>query len=531
MAESSQPSKRVRFEDSLNGGSASATAVPTPTLSAVGNATSMPAAAATAAFAVPVSPATTTIPPNAQREHFQFNTESGIDGMFSNQINVHTRRLQTGSPEFNAVVAPMNTTPGFNALAALVLHDPYQAEHFRIQSAYISRANGGNINNITGYYCDSADKIRNILNSGCNIGQFKNGFFGKGANFNRDFLTANNKSPERGKPNAVRLLLVCDVILGHTKEFELGRFDRALVLAPEGYQSVRGFINRDYEYVVYNQNQILPRYLVFYNFSNTALEMERSTNLPQGVQGTIVYITAPLSDFFGKLQQRGTPEQQPAIKGLIARLLKQSIDVKQFLTEISNLLKALPPADLESKLTVELTKCRLTPTRQQAIPSPTTVSNTGAAAAAAVGIGPAPTQHGFPVVSQLVPPTRVLPVATGAIQQQHTPILASSGFSQRHFGTLPFGCTTHPILNVSSPIIASAINPAPAFSTGATLATASPTATTSAAAAVLVRTPSIEAAATLISIGYAHAGASSSVRSTVITIDDDEEQEDDNEDS
>ena len=76
------------------------------------------------------------------------------------------------------------------------------------------------------------------------------------------------------------------------------------------------------------------------------------------------------------LQQNSKPEQQPMIKYLITELLEKTINVKQFLQHISNLLNATPPADLESKLNDELEKCKL-PAKPQTTGIPTTATDRG----------------------------------------------------------------------------------------------------------------------------------------------------------
>ena len=137
------------------------------------------------------------------------------------------------------------------------------------------------------------------------------------------------------------------------------------------------------------------------------------------------------------------------------------MNASQFVAEICNTLKARAPADLESKLTNELTRCRLTPVRQQAIP--TTVSSAAASAAVAVGVGPAL------ALAQALP-------AASAMNRE--------------------------------PVIETATN------------------SVSEAAHSLIRTPSVEAATALMSIGYANAAATASVANSHIIVDDDDEKED-----
>ena len=73
----------------------------------------------------------------------------------------------------------------------------------------------------------------------------------------------------------------------------------------------------------------------------------------------MVSVTKSLREFLLKLLTQIPFEQKPIINKLIADLLKQTIDVKQFLQGVSSLLKATPPADLESKISAEIAKCKL----------------------------------------------------------------------------------------------------------------------------------------------------------------------------
>lgn len=355
MAESFRTLKRARFD-----ATDITTVQETPT--------AMPLAA------MPVGTSVSAMP-NVQEKPFPFEVELRPESIFDGLKNVQNTRLQPGSSEFNEIVAPMNATPGFYSIAVFSVENSDVSAHFGIQSASIAKQNGGNANIITGYHCASTNAIRAILDSGFNIALSRIGFFGKGAYFTKSVLKANNYSPKKGNPNSIRLMLICDVVLGLNKEFKLGHLDRQLVQAPKGSHSVRGFLTRDYEYVVYNQNQIRPRYLVFYNFTNTALEMETPTNIPSGVKGKVVFITASLIEFFGMLQQNSKPEQQHMIKYLITELLEKTINVKQFLQHISNLLNAAPPTDLESKLNAELEKCK--PAKPQTTGIPTTATDRG----------------------------------------------------------------------------------------------------------------------------------------------------------
>ena len=217
------------------------------------------------------------------------------------------------------------------------------------------------------------------LKQGLDYRLAQRGFFGKGLYVTSNPMKANDYSPDKGQPTALRMMLRCRVLLGKAKEFDVGRFDRDLTIEPEGFDSVQGFIRRGIEYVLYANDRVYITHVIFYRFGDRDLELAPSFALPPNVTGQIVYITASLSEFFGKLQQRATVDQQIPIKRLISALLKRAITVTQFLDQISSMLKALPPKDLCEKLTTELEKCKLSPSASNVSVSSTANSGTNSA--------------------------------------------------------------------------------------------------------------------------------------------------------
>jgi hypothetical protein len=168
-------------------------------------------------------------------------------------------------------------------------------------------------------------------------------------------------------------MLVCNVALGKFKDYKIGHIDPDLVQAPEGCHSVRAFILRDYEYVVYNPNQICPMYLVFYKFTNTALEMEIPTNIPPGITEPLVLMTLRLRQFISNLKKMANKPEYNCLGEIntqISNLLKQTIDARQFLQEVSSLLKVIPPPDVECKLQTEIAKCKIKLPAPAPVPAP-----------------------------------------------------------------------------------------------------------------------------------------------------------------
>jgi hypothetical protein len=203
--------------------------------------------------------------------------------------------------------------------------------------------------------------IKAILENGFG-GSFKRRLLGLGAYFSENVLKANDTSPNKGNPDSIRFMLVCKVSLGKFKDCEIGYINPSLVQAPEGCHSFRTFILRDYEYVVYNPNQICPMYLVFYKFTNTTQELEMPTNTPSDITVPIVLMTLSLRLFIANLKKMANKPEYNCLREInihIVNLLKQTIDARQFLQEVSSLLKIIHPPDLERKLQADLAKCKI----------------------------------------------------------------------------------------------------------------------------------------------------------------------------
>ncbi|KAL7881723.1 hypothetical protein AOLI_G00085710 [Acnodon oligacanthus] len=93
-----------------------------------------------------------------------------------------------------------------------------------------------------------------------------------------DSLSTSIKYSKPSVTDGSRLLLVCDVALGHCKE--LHTRDTSLTCAPEGYSSVHGVRRtqsthsdfEDDEYVVYNTDQVRLKYVVQYSLKEDQLK-------------------------------------------------------------------------------------------------------------------------------------------------------------------------------------------------------------------------------------------------------------------
>jgi hypothetical protein len=286
----------------------------------------------------------------------------------------HIARLERGTPEF-AEIAEEFAEPGFEVHSIIEVQNSVLLTRYRARMAALRAMRRGNVNERIAYHTTKGDP-HYICQKGLDYRRAKHGFFGKGLYAAEDPMKANDYSSAKGNPTALRMMLRCKVLLGMSKEFEVGRFNRDLFMEPEGFDSVTGFIRRNYEYVLYSSDHIYISHIVFYRFTDTVLEMTPSFALPPNVNGQIFYISDSLNKFFGELQQRGSPDQQVHIKRLIAALLNRTISVQDFIKQTSTILNATAPDDMLVKLSAALAQCNL---------PPSTVPASGGGAAAASG--------------------------------------------------------------------------------------------------------------------------------------------------
>lgn len=272
----------------------------------------------------------------------------------------------------NVTITGLSEADGFKIAAIYQISNFAHDVHFNMKAIEIANKNHQPVSLRHAYHgVTNYDNVIPIILNGLKCGT--RGFFGKGIYATDSPLKANDYSPSKGDPNALRVMLRCQVIPGCVKKFDIGRFDRDLTVAPEGYDSVSGFIRRSSEIVLYDPYQIRVTEVIIYRFTKTSEELDPIRTIPPGaVAGRTVFITASLSEFFSKIQERCNSTQLPACKKLVSDLLKRQITPTQFIQEISSLLRTTVPSDLEERLVRELAKCDLHLTNSTADePAPT----------------------------------------------------------------------------------------------------------------------------------------------------------------
>ena len=259
--------------------------------------------------------------------------------------------------------------PGFQIENISKITNQHKAEMFSAQCNLISQQLGGSDPNVISgmFHTPNINSLEVILDGGFDIVKGNIGFYGIGIYVTDDMFKASTYSTPTSDPSAIRTMFICSIVLGRNKEYPTGYFDRDLRTAPTGFHSVKGFIRHGFEYVVYNNNQILITHMITYKY--TQIILLPLNNAGPAPNGFVVLITSSLSEFFNKLYYRvsTTVALKNMIRENITLLLQQRITVEQFVKSIETILKSTAPQDLVGKIKAELVKCNLQP-NQSMIP-------------------------------------------------------------------------------------------------------------------------------------------------------------------
>ena len=173
----------------------------------------------------------------------------------------------------------------------------------------------------------------------------KYGFFGGPAVYLAETIKKANRYVRTfGDVSQVRALLRCRILLGSCKEYPIGHQNHRLRCAPDGFQSVRGFISNGYEYVVYSANQVLITDVIFYRVLSNNIDYSRMF-LPSNFTGTVACIDPYLCFMFSNLANN-TSLDRVTIYRLIYQLIARTLSLSEFLIVFSHALDHIYPNDI-----------------------------------------------------------------------------------------------------------------------------------------------------------------------------------------
>lgn len=220
------------------------------------------------------------------------------------------------------------------------------------------------------YHCTRAD-LDIIIKEGLDVAKSSQGFLGYAIYLTECPLKANDYNKYRGSMDVERIMIRCSVLVGKIKEYRIGSFDYTLNQAPEGFNSTRAFVSRNYEYGIYNNSQVIITEIIKYKVSDSSVD-NHTNSLPQAVANKCVMITAKLREFFNKLRQL-CPENSIHdifIRYYIGELLKKSIDTETFLINISKIIGKPTFSTIKDKIDGELERCNLSKGKPSPLPGP-----------------------------------------------------------------------------------------------------------------------------------------------------------------
>ena len=268
----------------------------------------------------------------------------------------HVHRLL--DTDADAVVMRSEYTAEFDIIGMYAVTNDASSAAYAARRSTIEHIRGPeNLNEKAVFHVSGSGDLFDLFQTGLDPRRSRQGLFGKGIHLACEPEKANDYSADKGNPAALRTILRCRVLQGVAKEFELGRFDRDLVIEPPGCDSVVGYVRRGPEVVVYSRDQVIITHAIVYRYTNPLMETSPARVVPPNVQGHVVFITAALSEFFAKLTTRAGPDgsdKARQIKHAVGRLLKAEISAELFLDKAGTIFNYEAPPLLAEKIRAEL---------------------------------------------------------------------------------------------------------------------------------------------------------------------------------
>ncbi|XP_006811173.1 uncharacterized protein LOC102802910 [Saccoglossus kowalevskii] len=216
---------------------------------------------------------------------------------WSSEEGYYLVTLETSSYEYCSIRTEFtNTNVQINRIERLENLDLWGKFQFERERMSKNRPIEFNLNECYLYHGSMVD-IAEICSDGLDLRRGKIGFFGRGIyfsdNVNKCMLYSVN--PDGSCPSKFPYILKCRVLLGDTKEYAPGEKnpdlktepirENRLPGQPKYYDSVKGNIMGDDEYILYNNNRVMPEYIITYkpttrkNNTNQSASVETTSKL------------------------------------------------------------------------------------------------------------------------------------------------------------------------------------------------------------------------------------------------------------
>ena len=288
---------------------------------------------------------------------------SELIGSEGGKPNFHVMKFEKDHPVFKKIEGK---NPELVVSKVFQIHNPVTHNNYESEKKAMQTKLGEEYieNEKLLYHGTNKLKLRPILNQGLRIqNSVTESFFGAGSYFTNNIHKANYYSKDKSNPNDDRIVLLVKVNLCRTKNYQLGDFDTSLTTAPDGFDSVSGFINGD-EFVVYNNNQMDIQYLIVYRYINPEIEKQKS-NIPYPPNtGPVARITVPFkkcTDYFiNHLNKNGIETSE--FRTQFNCLLKKEISIDIFLNYVDEIFKQIHTTistETKKKYKEEFLKCSI----------------------------------------------------------------------------------------------------------------------------------------------------------------------------
>lgn len=251
-----------------------------------------------------------------------------------------TRELTSDNPLRQFLCKELNDAFLCKPIAVVQVSNP-ALEHAYANSLHAFNNHGVNPNERFLYHASKAP-LQSICETGLTPQTDKRGLFGGPAIYLAETLNkANRYVSSFGDVTQVRALLRCRVLLGNVKEYPLGHNEHARQRAPEGFQSIQGFVANGVEYVVYSPRQVLITEVIFYRVPYLYVDASR-VFVPRFFTGTVACIDPYLSFLFSNLVNNKSIDRSTVYR-LIYQLIARTISLSEFLIVFSHALDHVYP--------------------------------------------------------------------------------------------------------------------------------------------------------------------------------------------
>ena len=228
---------------------------------------------------------------------------------------------------FKNIQQELKLSMGCEPIAVVRIHNTIMEESYA--NIYDAYQQAGFPLNEKILYHSTKSPLDEICAFGFSLKFAKKGLFGAPGVYLADTINkANRYSTSVGDISKIRAMLRCRVILGKTKEYPVGHAAQFLTKAPEGYQSVKGFLTGGHEYVVYSPTQVLISEVFFYRVTSKEVD-GICPSFPFGFSGKLVFLHSDLSQLFSYFLM--VPRDTEIFFAYVNALIGGEIDIHYFL--------------------------------------------------------------------------------------------------------------------------------------------------------------------------------------------------------